>query len=257
MFAGPCAVYYGSMYTESLFTMCVVLCFYNTKKKNYMMAGVSAAFASATRIVGCTLIVVLFTDMYVSMYKQHRDEERRIVAAIKAFIKDVISDAGKLLALAICPLGIFVYMTFLRGFCGDAWAFYHVQKAWRTQKLFPVIGVLIKSCTGRLGEMSDVKQINGIILGWLCVFTLLMYVIMLVRKHYACGIFGIIALMIPLTSSVMSTLRFIVGSFVVYIGITEALLLTGRNTRRVIMVLLAAAEVICISAWYFWDGLLM
>ena len=78
-----------------------------------------------------------------------------------------------------------------------------------------------------------------------------------VRKHYACGIFGIIALMIPLTSSVMSTLRFIVGSFVVYIGITEALLLTGRNTRRVIMVLLAAAEVICISAWYFWDGLLM
>ena len=231
MFAGPCAVYYGSMYTESLFTMCVVLCFYNTKKKNYMMAGVSAAFASATRIVGCTLIVVLLTDMYVSMYKQHRDEERRIVAAIKAFIKDVISDAGKLLALAICPLGIFVYMTFLR--------------------------VLIKSCTGRLGEMSDVKQINGIILGWLCVFTLLLYVIMLVRKHYACGIFGIIALMIPLTSSVMSTLRFIVGSFVVYIGITEALLLTGRNTRRVIMVLLAAAEVICISAWYFWDGLLM
>ena len=224
MFAGPCAVYYGSMYTESLFTMCVVLCFYNTKKKNYMMAGVSAAFASATRIVGCTLIVVLLTDMYVSMYKQHRDEERRIVAAIKAFIKDVISDAGKLLALAICPLGIFVYMTFLRGFCG---------------------------------EMSDVKQINGIILGWLCVFTLLLYVIMLVRKHYACGIFGIIALMIPLTSSVMSTLRFIVGSFVVYIGITEALLLTGRNTRRVIMVLLAAAEVICISAWYFWDGLLM
>ena len=216
MFAGPCAVYYGSMYTESLFTMCVVLCFYNTKKKNYMMAGVSAALASATRIVGCTLIVVLFTDMYVSMYKQHRDEERRIVAAIKAFIKDVISDAGKLLALAICPLGIFVYMTFLRGFCGDAWAFYHVQKAWRTQKLFPVIGVLIKSCTGRLGEMSDVKQINGIILGWLCVFTLLMYVIMLVRKHYACGIFGIIALMIPLTSSVMSTLRFIVGSFVDY-----------------------------------------
>ena len=219
MFAGPCAVYYGSMYTESLFTMCVVLCFYNTKKKNYMMAGVSAALASATRIVGCTLIVVLLTDMYVSMYKQNRDEERRIVAAIKAFIKDVISDAGKLLALAICPLGIFVYMTFLRGFCGDAWAFYHVQKAWRTQKLF--------------------------------------HVIMLVRKHYACGIFGIIALMIPLTSSVMSTLRFIVGSFVVYIGITEALLLTGRNTRRVIMVLLAAAEVICISAWYFWDGLLM
>ena len=41
-------------------------------------------------------------------------KERRIVAAIKAFIKDVISDAGKLLALAICPLGIFVYMTIFK-----------------------------------------------------------------------------------------------------------------------------------------------
>ena len=75
--------------------LCVLCCVSITqRKKNYMMAGVSAAFASATRIVGCTLIVVLLTDMYVSMYKQHRDEERRAVAAIKAFVKDVISDAG-------------------------------------------------------------------------------------------------------------------------------------------------------------------
>ncbi len=257
MLAGPCAVYYGSMYTESLFTMCVVLCFYNTKKKNYMAAAVFAALASATRIVGCTLMVVLLTDMYVNVYKQQEDKEGRVMTSIKCLIKDVLSDAKKFLALAICPLGIFVYMTFLKWFCGDAWAFYHVQKAWRTQKLFPVIEVLVKSCTGRLGVMSDVKQINGIILGWLCVLTLLLYVIMIVRKHYACGLFGITALIIPLTSSVMSTLRFIVGSFVVYIGVTETLLLAGKNTRRVIILLLAIAEIICISAWYFWDGLLM
>lgn len=283
MLAGPCAMYYGAMYTEALFTMCVVLCLYNTKRKNYIAAGICAALASATRIVGCTLIIVLLTDMYVDAYRKqvetdslddkkvHKDmsdkasdifpvkklTSGRIMSAVKYMVKDVIKDARKMLSLAICPLGIFLYMTFLRYFCGDAWAFYHVQRAWRTQKLVPVIGVLFKSCTGRLGVTSDVKCLNGIILGWLCVFTLLLYVIMIAKKHYSLGIFGIIALMIPLTSSVMSTLRFIVGSFVVYIGITEILLTTGKKMRKVIVTLLAVSEIVCIAAWYFWDGLLM
>lgn len=253
MLAGPCAVYYGAMYTEALFTMCVVLCFYNARKRNYMTAGVFAALASATRIVGCTLIVVLLIEMYIDSYKKQEVMSKRILYTVQ----DIIKDGRKLLSLALCPLGIFVYMTFLKHFCGDAWAFYHVQRAWRTQKLFPVIGVLYKSCTGQLGSMSDVKQINGIILGWFCVFALLLYVIMIARKHYSAGAFGIVALIIPLTSSVMSTLRFIVGSFVIYIGITQILLSVRIRTRRIIMVLLAVAEVVCISAWYFWDGLLM
>ena len=253
MLAGPCAVYYGAMYTEALFTMCVVMCFYNARKRNYMTAGVFAALASATRIVGCTLIVVLLIEMYIDSYKKQEVMSKRILYTVQ----DIIKDGRKLLSLALCPLGIFVYMTFLKHFCGDAWAFYHVQRAWRTQKLFPVIGVLYKSCTGQLGSMSDVKQINGIILGWFCVFALLLYVIMIARKHYSAGAFGIVALIIPLTSSVMSTLRFIVGSFVIYIGITQILLSVRIRTRRIIMVLLAVAEVVCISAWYFWDGLLM
>lgn len=253
MLAGPCAVYYGAMYTEALFTMCVVMCFYNARKRNYMTAGVFAALASATRIVGCTLIVVLLIEMYIDSYKKQEVMSKRILYTVQ----DIIKDGRKLLSLALCPLGIFVYMAFLKHFCGDAWAFYHVQRAWRTQKLFPVIGVLYKSCTGQLGSMSDVKQINGIILGWFCVFALLLYVIMIARKHYSAGAFGIVALIIPLTSSVMSTLRFIVGSFVIYIGITQILLSVRIRTRRIIMVLLAVAEVVCISAWYFWDGLLM
>lgn len=257
MLAGPGAVYYSAMYTEAMFTMCVVLCFYNTKKKNYLAAGLFSALASGTRIVGCTLIIVLITDMYVDVYRRQEIEAGRLIRSLGSLIKEVIMDARKLLSLALCPLGIFAYMMFLNSFCKDAWAFYHVQKAWRTQKLFPVIGVLFKSCTGQLGAMSDVKQLNGIILGWLCVYALLLYVIMIVRKHYALGMFGIAALLVPLTSSVMSTLRFIIGSFVVYIGIAELLLRMKRVRAVIIIVLLAFVELVCIAAWYFWDGLLM
>lgn len=253
MLAGPCAMYFSSMYTEAMFTMCVVLCFYNAKRKNYLMAGVFAAFASATRIVGCTLIIVLLIQIYLEVYKNQVSIGRNIINTLK----DIILDARKLFSVVICPFGIFAYMAYLRHFCKDAWAFYHVQRAWRTQKLFPVIGVLYKSCTGQLGAMSDVEQVNGIILGWLCVFTILLYLIMIKRKHYSLGGFGIIALMIPLTSSVMSTLRFIAGSFVIYIGLTELLIHSRKRIRTIIMLLLAVVEIICISAWYFWDGLLM
>ena len=61
MLAGPFAVYYGAMYTEALFILCVILCFYNSARHNYMAAGIAAAMASATRIVGCMLVFVLIT----------------------------------------------------------------------------------------------------------------------------------------------------------------------------------------------------
>ena len=48
MLAGPFAMYYGAMYTEALFILCVILCFYNSARHNYMAAGIAAAMASAT-----------------------------------------------------------------------------------------------------------------------------------------------------------------------------------------------------------------
>lgn len=251
-----------------------------------MAAGIAAAMASATRIVGCMLVFVLITYMFMetcaecrakhnSEMKDNKEagiidkcmltEEAGILIAgnislasvIRTFIKNVIKEPKKLVAIMISPLGIFIYMNYLRYFCGDSWAFYHVQRAWRTQKMFPVIGVLFKSCTGQLSAASGVKTLNGIILGWLCVITLMLYAAMIRKKHYALGIFGIIVLLIPLTSSVMSTLRFIMGSFVIYIGVAEIIAGCNRYVRYGIITLLSIVEIVVISAWYFWDGLLM
>ena len=180
-----------------------------------------------------------------------------LASVIRTFIKNVIKEPKKLVAIMISPLGIFIYMNYLRYFCGDSWAFYHVQRAWRTQKMFPVIGVLFKSCTGQLSAASGVKTLNGIILGWLCVITLMLYAAKIRKKQSALGIFEIIVLLIPLTSSVMSTLRFIMGSFVIYIGVAEIIAGCNRYVRYGIITLLSIVEIVVISAWYFWDGLLM
>lgn len=145
MLAGPFAVYYGAMYTEALFILCVILCFYNSARHNYMAAGIAAAMASATRIVGCMLVFVLITYMFMetcaecrakhnSEMKDNKEagiidkcmltEEAGILIAgnislasvIRTFIKNVIKEPKKLVAIMISPLGIFIYMNYLRYF---------------------------------------------------------------------------------------------------------------------------------------------
>ena len=56
MFAGPYSFYFGSVYTEAMFVLFIALFFYAAAKKKYLWAGLAAAFASATRIVGCLLV---------------------------------------------------------------------------------------------------------------------------------------------------------------------------------------------------------
>ena len=80
-----------------------------------------------------------------------------LASVIRTFIKNVIKEPKKFVAIMISPLGIFIYMNYLRYFCGDSWAFYHVQRAWRTQKMFPVIGVLFT----RRGRPSPVPAGHG------------------------------------------------------------------------------------------------
>ena len=47
------------------------------------------------------------------------------------------------------------------------------------------------------------------------------------------------------------------GSFVIYIGVAEIIAGCNRYVRYGIIALLSIVEIVVISAWYFWDGLLM
>jgi Gpi18-like mannosyltransferase len=58
--AFPTSFYFYTYYTESLFFLLSVLCFYNIRLKNYYIASIIAAFASATRVVGIFFACYLF-----------------------------------------------------------------------------------------------------------------------------------------------------------------------------------------------------
>ena len=83
MLAGPYSFYFASMYTEAAFVMFIALFFYFSAKKKYLRAGIMAALASGTRIVGCILVFSLIIELYMDI----NNGERISIAGIKNFIK--------------------------------------------------------------------------------------------------------------------------------------------------------------------------
>lgn len=250
MFAAPYTFYCSSMYTEAMFIMFISLFFYFCNRKKFLTAGIMAAFASGTRIVGCTLVFPLIIEMY-----RYYQPGRFSFAGVKEFIVKVIQKPVDLLSILVCPLGTFTYMAFLRVFCGDVWAFLHVQIAWREDEYFPVLGVMWKACTGQIEPRYTY-------MGWFCVGVFVMYGYMLAKTHYSMAIFGIISLLVPLASHVMSTCRFTIGSYVIFIGFYDLLgRMRGSRAkdilRWIIIAVFIALETLLLFMWYNSDCWLM
>lgn len=249
MFAAPYTFYCSSMYTEAMFIMFIALFFYACQGKRFLLAGLMAAFTSGTRIVGCTLVFPLIMEMY--RYYQ----PKLSVTGIKEFVVCVLKKPLDILSILLCPLGTFSYMAFLRFFCGDVWAFLHVQIAWREDEYFPVLGVMWKACTGQIEPRYTY-------MGWFCVGVFVMYGYMLARKHYSMAIFGIISLLVPLASHVMSTCRFTIGSYVIFIGFYDLLGRfrgsRGKDVARwIIIAAFIGIETFLLFQWYNSDCWLM
>jgi hypothetical protein len=118
-----------------------------------------------------------------------------------------------------------------------------VQIAWRDDNYFPIIGVLWKACTGQL-------ELRYTYMGWFCIVAFALYGYMIYRKYISMAIFGIIALLIPLTSHVMSTPRFIIGVWVTYIGVYDLLARMPKILRVLITTALIVIESFMIFYWY-------
>lgn len=131
LYMGPYTFYLHCVYSETLFMMLLSIFFYYLKKdvdgkRNYWIPAFAAMLASCTRIVGVILVFPLVLGMY-------RDSYSGKISFKKAgsFIKDTLCMPVRMLQIFICPAGIFVNMLHLYWVCGDAWAFRHVQTAWR------------------------------------------------------------------------------------------------------------------------------
>lgn len=103
----PASFFFAAAYSESVFFALAAGFLLATKRKRWLMAGILAGLASATRFVGIFLVIILVFEIW----------QRRHVSG------------EQLIALIAVPVGLMGYMAYLWRSVGDPLAFFHVQPA--------------------------------------------------------------------------------------------------------------------------------
>ena len=170
------------------------------QRSSYLVAGVSSAFLSATRLVG---VFVVFATV-VQMFRQHRERG----GSTFTFPRWVLGRPDLLVAIFISPVGLFAYILFLYVTVGDGLAFLHVQRAFGrvagNQLLLLWDGLSAVPTTGWLPtapQWSALAAITGLALS----------VVLAVRRQYGAGLFCAACIILPLMTNLASMVRYVVG----------------------------------------------
>ncbi len=130
----PTSFFFGAMYTESLFLFLVIGSFYAAEKQRWPIAIGCAILASATRLVGIFLIPALFLELLRQQYHQYWQPFKKLcrhfsVERFKKLTHRIITwnFIGKVFAICLSGIGLFLYMTYLWLTFHDPLYFYHVQ----------------------------------------------------------------------------------------------------------------------------------
>ncbi|MEX1052767.1 MAG: mannosyltransferase family protein [Patescibacteria group bacterium] len=122
----PTSFFFGALYTESLFLLFSVLCFYFLDKKKFIRASVFAILASLTRFIGVFLFVPILVYILNTKLKDTRNKIQAFLYTLSPFI------------------GLAIYSVYLYFTTGNFFEFFTSQEAFsagRSTKLilFPQV----------------------------------------------------------------------------------------------------------------------
>ena len=233
----PTSLYFGSVYTESLFLALVTGSFYFARTKKWWLAGILGALASYTRFVG----IFLFPALLVEWYLQGRKLKH-------------------LLPVLLIPAGLLVYMSYLNKTTGDPLAFFHVQKLYgqfRSEKI-----ILLYQVFWRYIKMiftvnrADPLYMTILLEAATGVIFLVTSIYSFVKHRLSYAIFNAFAYLVPtLTGSFVSLPRYILVCFPSFI--IMASILQHHSRYKKIVYTLFASLLFLFSALFFrgyWIG---
>lgn len=121
LLAFPTSFFFGAVYTEGLFFLLIIGSLYFLKKGNYVIAGLCAVFASATRVVGIFLIIPFAIEVFFHHPK-------------------ILKSYGHKILFLLSPLfGFFAYCMYLFKTTGDAFFFLTSQPLFGAQRSTKII----------------------------------------------------------------------------------------------------------------------
>lgn len=220
----PSAIFFASLYTESIFLFLVLCSFVAASKNKWGLASLCALIAGATRIVGIFLVPSLIVELWV-----RRDYGRPSITTLRAF---VLNEKRILLMIIFSSAGLLAYMGFLHHFFKDGLYFLHVQSefgAGRSEQIVLYPQVLYRSLRILLTVPVDLKYLayaQEFLAGTLGIVALV-----LVRKRVSLGLllFSLCCFFLPTLSGTFSSmLRYVLVCPPLFIAVAIAVRKLGK-----------------------------
>jgi Gpi18-like mannosyltransferase len=228
----PLSLFFGALYTESLFFLAVIGSFWAAKNKNWWLTSFFMIVATATRIVGVFLFPALIVESWIQWRAEQSTKTLRTTHLHQLF--NWVRDSWKSLLLVTLGMsGLFAYMLYLNHEFHDAFYFLHVQSefgagrqesfviypqvVWRSIKiLFTMNPWSWRYYTSVLEFLSGVLGLLGIL--WAARFVRISYVI-----------FALGAFFLPtLTGTFSSMPRYLLVCFPLYLLLIQV---TRQRTK--------------------------
>lgn len=220
----PYLVYAHAGYSEPLYFLLTAMAFVAAGSRRWVMAGLAAGALSATRLVGALFGIALLIEIWRSGALANRRSWPTL-----------------LLALLLCPLGLALFMAYLHVHLGDALAFKHVQVAWGREISNPLQN-LADGLALRLG-------------GWSVYFTLCAAAAIGVsaslawRGRYGHAAFLLGAILVPLSTGLISLPRYVFWQFPFLFGVLE-IVSKSKLTALGYVVFSSATAGLMVVAWF-------
>lgn len=136
----PTSFYFSAVYTESLFLALALGAFVAASRERWWLAGLLAAIASGTRVVGILLVPALIIELGLQTglwQKQVVFSRHRLAAWLK-------KHKGSLAKISLGSLGLVLYSIYLWYYFADPLYYFHVQSEFgggrqETIVLFPQV----------------------------------------------------------------------------------------------------------------------
>ena len=201
----PTAIFFSAVYTESLFLALTVGSFYYIREHKWLMAGIIGFFAALTRVEGVLLVVPMLIEWL------------RSPGARQAFHYPLEQLVRPLVGMALIPLGLMSYMSYLWILTGDPLYFSHVQINWHRHLAPPWVS--LRNSFSLLAHAHNGNMVANQFLE--LIFTLLMIVLFVAafrRLSATYWSYMALSILVPMsTSSLMSMPRFALVLFPMFV----------------------------------------
>jgi hypothetical protein len=238
LLAFPTAFFFTAVYSEGIFFLISLLCFYFLRKRKWWVAGIFGALASATRLFGVLLLIPMILEYFALPKKS-----RRLSVA---------------LSFCIVLLGLVFYMIFLYQRSGDPLLFFHVQPAFGANRSGTTI-ILLPQVFWRYGKIIFTAFMQPTPASYMVtVFELLTTVGALSVIYYGWKkkislsylLYSLFAVLLPtLTGTLSSMPRYVLSAFPIFM-----ILGTIRNNTIKYTILCVFVIIEIVAAAFFLRG---